>query len=224
VRYFPPNSDVILWSAAPRPRPRFALLPRPRGGRGSNGDSPREGGDEPPLRGTVDHSGIREEVRTDILSEFWQVAGLRSRFPSGRRYRSMGSPFWRFRDRHQWAGRTRTFDPLSCCTLWVPRSNCRHRPEMSRVSIGISGLLQVARDVPNVWLIPPRTSTVGTSLRESTSSEDILARFPGAAAPSTEELRFLRSVGLGRRGPVALCGADRHHTQVLAPRRAPVFF
>ena len=68
---------------------------------------------------------------------------------------------------------------------------------------------------------------MGASLRESTSSEDILARFPGAATPGTEELGFLRSVGFGRRGPVALCGADRHHAHY-APEfgagRAPVFF
>jgi hypothetical protein len=43
-------------------------------------------------------------------------------------------------------------------------------------------------------------------------------------APSTEELRFLRSVGFGRRGPVALCGADPDRTQDLAPGRTPVFF
>ena len=51
--FSPEGDDVILWSAAPRPRPRFALRPRPRGGRGSNGDSPREEGGEPLLRGTV---------------------------------------------------------------------------------------------------------------------------------------------------------------------------
>jgi hypothetical protein len=65
---------------------------------------------------------------------------------------------------------------------------------------------------------------VGAFLRESAASEDILAGFPGAATPGTEELGFLRSAGFGRRGPVALCGADRHHAQDLAPGRAPVFF
>ena len=47
-------SCLLVFSAAPRLRPAFGLLPRPRGGRGSIGDTPREGGDEPPLRGTVD--------------------------------------------------------------------------------------------------------------------------------------------------------------------------
>ena len=36
---------------------------------------------------------------------------------------------------------------------------------------------------------------MGASLREPAASEDILPRFPGAATPSTEELRFLRSRG-----------------------------
>ena len=65
---------------------------------------------------------------------------------------------------------------------------------------------------------------MGASLRESAASEDKLARFPGMTAPSTEELRFLRSERFGRRGPIALCGADPDRTQDLAPRRAPVFF
>ena len=64
---------------------------------------------------------------------------------------------------------------------------------------------------------------MGASLRESTSSEDILPRFPGAAAPGTEELGFLAFGGFGSRDPVALCGADRHHAQDLAPGGAPVF-
>ena len=70
--------------------------------------------------------------------------------------------------------------------------------------MGIGGLLQGARDVPNIGLVPPRTSAVGASLREPTASEDILARFPGMTAPGTEELRFLCSAGFGRRDPGAL--------------------
>ena len=73
-------------------------------------------------------------------------------------------------------------------------------------------------------LVPPRTSAVGAFLRESAASEDILAGFPGAATPGTEELGFLAFGGFGSRDPVALCGADRHHAQDLAPGRAPVFF
>ena len=115
------------------------------------GDSPREGGDEPPLRGTVDSS-------------------------------------------------------------------------LERVSMGISGLLRGARDVPDVGLVPPRASAVGASLRESAASEDMRAGVPGATTPGTEELGFLRSVGFGRRGPIALCGADPDRTQDLAPARTPVFF
>ena len=65
---------------------------------------------------------------------------------------------------------------------------------------------------------------MGASLRESTSTEDMRAGVPGAAAPGTEELGFLRSAGFGRRDPVALCGADCDRTQDLAPGRAPVFF
>ena len=65
---------------------------------------------------------------------------------------------------------------------------------------------------------------MGAFLRESTGPEDILARFPGAPTPGTEELRFLAFGRFGRRGPVALCGADPDRTQDLAPRWAPVFF
>ncbi len=68
---------------------------------------------------------------------------------------------------------------------------------------------------------------MGASLRESTSSEDMRAGVPGVAAPGTEELGFLRSVGFGRRDPVALCGAGRHYAHYapdLGPGRAPVLF
>jgi len=89
--------------------------------------------------------------------------------------------------------------------------------------MGIRGLLRGARDVPDVGLIPSRTTTVGASLRESTSTEDILTRFPGTATPGTEELRFLAFERFGRRGPIALCGADPDRTQDLAPGRTPEF-
>ena len=88
-------SCLLVFSAAPRLRPAFGLLPRPRGGRGSIGDTPREGGDEPPLRGTVDHSsprrifftaadmvsaeGAREHTRFLILQAYPRTHQTRAR-------------------------------------------------------------------------------------------------------------------------------------------------
>ena len=58
--------------------------------------------------------------------------------------------------------------------------------------------------MPNVGLIPQRTTTVGAFLRESTGPEDMQTGVPGATAAGTEELRFLAFDGFGRRGPIAL--------------------
>ena len=90
--------------------------------------------------------------------------------------------------------------------------------------MGIGGLLRGARDAPDVWLVPKGRRTVGAFSWEPAASEDILTRFPGATAPGTEELGFLAFDGFGRRGPIALCGADPDRTQDLAPGRTPVFF
>ena len=89
--------------------------------------------------------------------------------------------------------------------------------------MGIGGLLQGARDAPDVWLVPKGRRTVGAFSWEPAATEDILARVPGAATPGTEELGFLAFDGFGRRGPVTLCGTDPDHAQDLAPGRTPEF-
>ena len=59
---------------------------------------------------------------------------------------------------------------------------------------------------------------------EPAATEDMQAGVPGATAAGTEELRLLAFERFGRRGPIALCGADPDRTQDLAPGRTPVFF
>ena len=89
--------------------------------------------------------------------------------------------------------------------------------------MGISGLLRGARDAPDVWLVPKGRRTVGAFSWEPAATEDMQAGVPGATAAGTEELRLLAFERFGRRGPIALCGADPDRTLDLAPRRTPVF-
>ena len=73
--------------------------------------------------------------------------------------------------------------------------------------MGISGLLQGARDAPDVWLVPKGRRTVGAFSWEPAATEDMQAWVPGATAAGTEELRLLAFDGyggIGRRDPVAL--------------------
>ena len=58
------SEETVSGAQPPDPTRPSASSPAPEGAGAVRGDSPREGGDEPPLRGTVDHSSPRRIFRT----------------------------------------------------------------------------------------------------------------------------------------------------------------